>query len=488
MLSGEELYKQYKNGVKTGIFPLFLPEEWMCLYTYLSQQNDEDAFKVLEQAIQEHPHYCPLLVQKVKLDLFDGFFDEAFALLSGELANAPDGDVKPLWIDYYFSTGEDDQAKELLDKLFTEKPDYLETTLEYIIPVFRDADDLDRIDYSRYMQRAAETFPRNHLLLEEWRDELKDEIRMEEAVKVCNQLIDLEPYSFDYWDDLARLYTVLRRYEQAIDAFDFALTINGSESQEVTQAKILKGYCLYMNGSYEKAVELYKEFQGDACNEVTVNAFVSHCHVHMKNYKEAYTMLLELIKHDELDSYTFSVHDFVICCVALNKHEEAYQTLKEAVNKRPLDARLLLMFSLLGIWNENKIDEIKQILDRSMALLNPTVNDPSIIAKCYKLLEIGKSYLEAGDKENALVYFDLILRIHPEMEELKKPLEEIFEDEENPKIAQANHMMSLITLGEATEEELAEYLCREDYQDAIDEDNCKQELIKKFFDDDESNN
>ena len=178
----------------------------------------------------------------------------------------------------------------------------------------------------------------------------------------------------------------------------------------------------------------------------------------------------------------------MICCVALNKHEEAYQTLKEAVNKRPLDARLLLMFSLLGIWNENKIDEIKQILDRSMALLNPTVNDPSIIAKCYKLLEIGKSYLEAGDKENALVYFDLILRIHPEMEELKKPLEEIFKDEENPKMAQSNHMLSLISLGEATEEELAEYLCREDYQDAIDEDNCKQELIKKFFDNDESNN
>ena len=222
----------------------------MCLYTYLSQQNDEDAFKVLERAIQEHPHHFPLLIQKVKLDLFDGFFDEAFALLSGELSDAPDGDVKPLWIDYYFSTGEDDHAKQLLDNLFKEQPDYLERTLEYIIPVFRDADDIDRIDYANYMQRAAEMFPQNHILLEEWRDELKEEARMEEAVKVCNQLIDLEPYSFDYWDDLARLYTVLRRYEQAIDAFDFALTINGSECQEVTQAKILKGYCLYMNGSY----------------------------------------------------------------------------------------------------------------------------------------------------------------------------------------------------------------------------------------------
>ena len=93
-----------------------------------------------------------------------------------------------------------------------------------------------------------------------------------------------------------------------------------------------------------------------------------------------------------------------------------------------------------------------------------------------------------GDKENALIYFDLILRIRPEMEELKEPLQQIFEEEENPKAALTEHMFNLISMGEATEEELAEYLCREDYQDAIDEDNCKQELIKKFFDDDESNN
>ena len=95
---------------------------------------------------------------------------------------------------------------------------------------------------------------------------------------------------------------------------------------------------------------------------------------------------------------------------------------------------------------------------------------------------------EEDDKENALIYFDLILRIHPEMKELQEPLQQVFEDEENPKQALSEHMFSLISLGEATEEELAEYLCREDYQDAIDEDNCKQDLIKKLFTDDESYN
>ena len=144
-----------------------------------------------------------------------------------------------------------------------------------------------------------------------------------------------------------------------------------------------------------------------------------------------------------------------------------------------------MMFSLIGIWDSNKMEEIKHTLNRSMALLNPTINDPSITAKCYKLLEIGKSYLEAGDKENALIYFDLILRIHPEMKELQEPLQQVFGDEENPKQALSEHMFSLISLGEATEEELAEYLCREDYQDAIAAHNCKQASLKKLFTDDE---
>ena len=488
MLSGEELYKLYKQGHKTDISPLFDPEEWMCLYTYLCNQNEEDAFPVLEHALKDYPYYHPFLLTKVKIDLYDGFFEEALSLLENELADASDSDVKPLWIDYYFSTGDDDTAKKLLDDLFMHKPPYLESALEYLIPILRDVEDKEtRLAYTKYIQQAAELFPRNRFLLEEWRDELKADSRMDAAVVVSNQLIDLEPYSFEYWDELGRLHAIQGHYEQAIEAFDFALTINDSESQ-ATSVKILKGYCLYMNGSYEKAIEVYKEFQGDEFNESNVKAFLAHCHIQMKHYEEAYAILVELIKHDDIASYSFSIHDFVMCCLALNRSEEAYQALKEAVNKRPLDEGLLMMFSLVGIWDNRKMDEIQQTLDRSMALLNPMISDPSITAKCYKLLEIGKSYLKMGDKENALVYLDLILRIRPGMEELKQPLQEIFEDAENPRTAFADHMFNLISLGEASEEELAEYLCREDYRDAVDEDNCKKDLIHKFFTEEESNN
>ena len=213
MLDGEDLYELYKDGSKLDISPLFDPDEWMCLYTYLCTENKEDAFKVLEHALKDYPMHHPFLIAKVKIDLYDGYFEEALSLLENELADAPNSEVQALWIDYYFSTGEDETAKDILDQLFIQKPSYLEATLAYIIPILREVEDPDtRLEYADYIRQAAELFPENRTLLEEWREELKAESRLDEAVRVCNQLIDLEPYSFAYWDELAHLYTMEERY------------------------------------------------------------------------------------------------------------------------------------------------------------------------------------------------------------------------------------------------------------------------------------
>ena len=92
------------------------------------------------------------------------------------------------------------------------------------------------------------------------------------------------------------------------------------------------------------------------------------------------------------------------------------------------------------------------------------------------------------DKQNAMVYFDLILRIRPDMEELQEPLSQVFADEEFPTKALSQHVVNIITQGEATEEELAEYLCNEDYKDTVKTDDAKQNLIQKLLSDEGINN
>lgn len=437
-MNEEELYQCYKQEVRNGQLPNFKSEEWMSLFSYLSiHEKEEEAFHVLENAMTAYPDYHPFAIIKVKLDLYDGFFDEALSILEGQLAGAPDNEVRALWIDYYFSLGDDAQAEELLEELLRDKPDYLESALEYLIPIFRDVDDESlRLTYAPYVQKAVELFPKNIVLLEEWRDELKAQKRLDEAIAISNRLIDLEPFSFDSWNELAYLYVQQERFEEAIDAFDFALTINEDKDRTVP-TKIMKGYCLYMNGSYEKAIEVYKEFEGDQVSELHVRALLAHCQVHLQRYDEAMKMLKELISHDELESYALSINDYALCCLSKGDRQSAYLVLKEAVNKRPLDKGLLMMYSLVGIFNGmDQVNEIKKTFDRSMSLLSPTINDPTITSKCYKLLEIGKYYLEMGDKENARVYLDLVLRTRPDIPSLNELVTRVFEEEKDPVLLQ----------------------------------------------------
>lgn len=195
----KQLYDSYKSAIKNKQTPCFSKEEWMTLFQYLNRENKDDAFSVLDNAIEAYPDHRPFIITKAELALYDGQIDEAYDLLEIELADAPEGEVKHLWIDYYYSSGEDKMARQLLDDLFERKPKYMERTLEYIIPVLSDAlDEESHKFYTPYIQNAAKLFPKNPLLLEEWEKELMVQKRYEEAIAVCNQLIDNDPYSFMY--------------------------------------------------------------------------------------------------------------------------------------------------------------------------------------------------------------------------------------------------------------------------------------------------
>ncbi len=120
--------------------------------------------------------------------------------------------------------------------------------------------DLDMNKEARdFVDRGLALFPDNLILKNELCYILETEGDVPRAIELCNELIDKNPFSYEYWFTLGRLHSMVGDYEKAIEAFDFALTCDDSD----TELKILKAYCLYMNESYEKAIEEYQEIEGD---------------------------------------------------------------------------------------------------------------------------------------------------------------------------------------------------------------------------------
>ncbi len=116
--------------------------------------------------------------------------------------------------------------------------------LEYIL-----GGDLNKQDYYTfikevgYLYNDAESFKTAIMLLEKalevdntdmnvlielaYAYEMEDDIN--KAIDITNSIIDLNPYSFDSWVSLGRLYLYNYEYELSIEAYDFALAIKEAD-------------------------------------------------------------------------------------------------------------------------------------------------------------------------------------------------------------------------------------------------------------------
>ena len=75
------------------------------------------------------------------------------------------------------------------------------------------------------------------------------------AIEYNNRLLDLDPYSFEGWVNIGKLYSMNKQYDKAIDAFDFALTINEND----VSALKMKALSLYLNDNAPEAIHVFEE-------------------------------------------------------------------------------------------------------------------------------------------------------------------------------------------------------------------------------------
>ena len=50
----------------------------------------------------------------------------------------------------------------------------------------------------------------------------------------------------------------------------------------------MKAYCLYMNESYEKAIEEYQEIEGDEEVMRRISPLMAECYMKLEQYEKAY--------------------------------------------------------------------------------------------------------------------------------------------------------------------------------------------------------
>lgn len=400
------LLQRYLDAREKGKEPYFDADELSDLLDNFEESDNYKYFdEVLALGLKLHPGNIDLQVRQCRFYVYNEDYDSALALI-GSIAETDSQDLDLLRLECYCMLGQYDKVVEFTEDIAARDCDYLELAFEYIAPLLSDME-MSKEAHD-YIRRGIALFPDNLTLKEELSYNLEMEGNIDSAIAICNELIDKDPYSHDYWFSLGRLYSIKSEFDKAIEAFDFALTCDDSDPE----LKILKAYCLYMNENYGKALEVYKEIEADSDISERIKPLMAECYIKLEDYEGAYDMLKGIIGKKVSANEPAAYINFIRCCTETDRDREASKTLIKAVKLFPDNVRILSLLALTYV--ENGEDGLAiQTTERLFDVLDQG-NDYQ--PEDYEsLLHAGQFLYMKGDIEKALKYYHKVMEVNPTM-------------------------------------------------------------------------
>lgn len=400
-----KLLERYLSALGKGKEAYFDADEIVFLLDCFEEEDELTHYDgVLEIGLKFYPGHDELKIKKCRSLTLNDQYQEAL-ILADSIKEKNNQELDIIRLECYFYLGNHEAAYNYLDELIVEiSCTYVEELFEHFATFLND---LEMIDSAETLIRyGLLEFPDNIVLNNElcYLYELKGEIN--EAINVCNNVIDRNPYSYEFWFTLGRLYSLKYEYEKAIDAFDFACACDKPDNELL----ISKAYCLFMNENYNKAIDAYKELLPDKDNE-HIKSLIAECYVKLENFEEAYQLLKDIIKQKGIAEAPTYIN-FIRCCVETDREREASQMLLKATDLFPDNVRILSLLALTYLENgsEEMAFSITDKIFKQLELVNNENTDD-----CDKLLQKGQFLFMRGEFKKALKYYKKILKLNPAM-------------------------------------------------------------------------
>lgn len=217
---------------------------------YMLEERDADAEDAISLALYFHPSNPELLLMKARLCLFRNDFQRAADIVA-TLSNACD------YPDYFLVTSElllhDSHPEEAilqLEKalLLTENDPEVYASAINLLCRYEQNEEAEK-----WMRRALRRWPDDPAVMDAAALCLSLLDRPEEAIAICNRLIDQDPYNARSWGVLGDIYHDAGDFTHALEAYGYVKAIQPDE----TFSDQNMADCHFAVGNYSAARDLY---------------------------------------------------------------------------------------------------------------------------------------------------------------------------------------------------------------------------------------
>ena len=282
------LLERYKEMHEKGTEVYFDADEIIRLLEYFEDENDFEGFtQVLELGLKLHPENIGIKIKECKVYIYQEKYAEALEHIKS-IGDDDDPELLLLKLQCLYVMDFHHEADALLEQHPVDEE--LGIIYEDLTPILSE---IGKNDVAfKLVKHAIQLFPDSVVLKEElcYHEEMAG--NLQRALQICRELIDIDPYSIDYWYIQGRILSNLGQYEEAIHSFDFALTCD----EDDVEVRLLRAYCLFMNENYEKAIEAYLDLLSDK-KDITdhIEPILAECYLKADDFEHAYTLFNQLL-------------------------------------------------------------------------------------------------------------------------------------------------------------------------------------------------
>lgn len=375
---------------------------------YASRSKFEEAQEAVTYGLQLHPGNTDLLVEQAYLYLDTRNLQKAKQVLDS-ITEAYDPEVKMLKAELLLNEGQLEETRSLL------------ATIE-------DADELGRIcevvylylemgypDMAKeWMEKGEKTYSETKEFMALQADYALATQQLDSAIKIYNQLLDIEPYNTPYWTGLAKCYFFQSKWSKAIEACDFALAAD----DQYGEAYAYKAHCFFYLNNSDDAIENYqKAIELKAIPPELGYMFMGISYGNKEEWQKAddyYDKVIERFEEDGdkqsillIDTYTSKA----FALSHLERYEEAHELCEKAKEINPNEGLIYLTEGKLYLAEELE-DEAAISFEKAIEI-NPNIEMWYMIASAYS---------ESDYLIEAKEYFEKVYQINPKYEDVTEKL------------------------------------------------------------------